>query len=185
MTSHGLAASGDWSESDQPSEDRQPLTISRRRNRIMDTATSEFDRVRPGNRAVYRYAVLSGKCCGQVTTPHRTSYPMPPRRNITSLVYGHRACPSQFCVQELLFTGIALHKLFVCQSGRPIDVNQRLSASICSICQVIPGAPRPITRWNKSSVAEHARDGVNPPIPLKPPKNSHPPEPDRKTQSHQ
>lgn len=32
---------------------------------------------------------------------------------------------------------------------------------------------------------QHARDGVNPPIPLKPPKNSHPPEPDRKTQSHQ
>lgn len=34
-------------------------------------------------------------------------------------------------------------------------------------------------------VAQHARDGVKPPIPLKPPKNSHPPEPDRKTQSHQ
>lgn len=116
MTSHGLAASGDWSESDQPSEDRQPLTISRRRNRIMDAGSSEFDRVRSEVGPLYGYALLSGKRDARSLCRYIVPDASDPQHHQSRL--RHRAYPSQFAPGSCYSWGL-LHGI-VCSPSSPV-----------------------------------------------------------------
>lgn len=90
-----------------------------------------------GGRPLYGYALLSGKRHGQVSSEMLQSWTSdasaPHHHHHSCKLSRHRVFSSHVCVQEC-FT-----ELVVRQSGRPIDVNQRLSASMCSKCQVIPG----------------------------------------------